>query len=43
MTCQGCINRQKRLVAYLCKKTNGRLCAKAQARLQKMLAPTEKT
>ena len=36
MACQGCINRQKKLVAYLCKKPDSRLCLKAKARLERM-------
>lgn len=41
MACQGCINRQRRLVQLLCKKPDSRLCRKAQERLDKMTAPKE--
>jgi hypothetical protein len=42
MGCQGCINRQRRLVNLLCKKPGSALCRRAQARLEKMLQDTEK-
>lgn len=36
MACQGCINRQKKLVNLLCRKGLSRLCVKAQERLARM-------
>jgi hypothetical protein len=42
MACQGCINRQRRWAEYLCKKKpDSKLCLKAKARLERMLAPTK--
>ena len=43
MACQWCINRQKKLVALLCKKPDSRMCQKAKARLEKMLVPLPET
>lgn len=43
MACQGCINRQRKLVKFLCKKADSFACKKARERLERMLAPpTEK-
>lgn len=39
MPCQGCINRQRRLVQLVCKKPDSHFCRKAVARLAKMTAP----
>jgi hypothetical protein len=39
MACQGCISRQRRLVKYLCKKPDSKLCQRAKARLERMLKP----
>ena len=39
MACQKCINRQKKIVEYLCKKSEGYLCRRAQKRLKNMEAP----
>jgi hypothetical protein len=36
MPCQGCINRQRKLVKKLCAKPDSYLCRKARERLQKM-------
>lgn len=36
MACQGCLNRQRKLVAWLCRKSDSKLCQKAKARLEKM-------
>jgi len=36
MACQGCINRQRKLVRMLCKKPDSRWCKKAQERLARM-------
>lgn len=36
MACQGCINRQKKLVNLLCRKGLSSLCIKAQERLSRM-------
>jgi hypothetical protein len=36
MACGACINRQRKLVAWLCRKGVTRLCEKAKARLAKM-------
>lgn len=41
MACQGCINRQRKFVALVCKKPDSALCRKAMARLEKMTAPKE--
>lgn len=43
MACQGCINRQIRLVKMLCKNPDSALCRKATARLEKMQAPNPET
>jgi hypothetical protein len=37
MACQGCINRQRKLVEKLCKSPDGWLCRKAKQRLERML------
>jgi hypothetical protein len=37
--CQGCIDRQRRLVKLLCKNPNSVWCARAKARLERMLKP----
>lgn len=38
MACQGCINRQRKLVEKFCpKKPDGWICRKAKARLERML------
>lgn len=42
MACQGCINRQRRLVNLLCKKPDSALCRKALARLERMLKGSTK-
>jgi hypothetical protein len=44
MPCQGCINRQRKLVEKLCaKRPDCLLCRKARARLERMLGkPAEK-
>jgi len=34
--CPGCINRQRKLVAWLCAKGLTKLCEKAKARLAQM-------
>jgi hypothetical protein len=39
MACQGCIDRQRRLVKILCKKPDSKLCQRAKARLERMLNP----
>lgn len=39
MACQGCINRQRRLVELLCKKPDSVLCRKAKERLKRMQSP----
>jgi hypothetical protein len=40
MPCQGCINRQRKLVEKLCaKRPDGLLCRKARSRLERMTAP----
>lgn len=36
MACQGCINRQKKLVSLLCRKGLSKFCVKAQERLARM-------
>lgn len=36
MACQGCINRQTKLVAYLCRKGITKWCERAKAKLAKM-------
>jgi len=38
MACQGCINRQRKLVQLLCKKPDSVLCRKAKERLKRMQA-----
>jgi hypothetical protein len=42
MACQGCINRQRKLVEKLCRKPDGRWCKKARERLERMLAQQTK-
>jgi hypothetical protein len=45
VACQGCINRQRKLVEKLCKSPDSWLCRKAKARLERMLGdgkPTER-
>lgn len=34
--CQGCITRQRKLVAWLCRRGMTKMCEKAKARLAKM-------
>lgn len=41
MTCKGCLDRQRKLVKWLCKKPDSLLCRKAKARLKKMQDATE--
>lgn len=41
MACQGCINRQRKLVEKLCKDSDSWLCRSARARLERMTAPTK--
>ena len=36
MACQGCMNRQRKLVELACKKPNSWLCRRAMARLARM-------
>lgn len=36
MACQGCVNRQRKIVQLLCKKPDSALCRKAKARLERM-------
>lgn len=38
MACQGCISRQRKLVRWLCKNPDSKLCRRAKARLERMLA-----
>jgi hypothetical protein len=38
MVCQGCINRQRKLVERLCRYPESRFCKSARARLERMLA-----
>lgn len=39
MACQGCVNRQRKLVKLLCKKPDSALCRKAKERLERMQSP----
>jgi len=41
MACQACIDRARRLVRWLCKKSEGRLCVKARAKLARMLGESD--
>lgn len=42
MACQGCINRQSKLVRLLCKRPDSSLCRKAKERLARMQAEARK-
>lgn len=42
MACQGCIQRQKRIVQVLCKKPDSALCRKARERLERMQTEAKK-
>lgn len=39
MKCARCLARQRKIVAFLCRRGEGRLCLAAKARLAKMETP----
>ena len=41
MACAGCLSRQRKLIEWVCKKPESRLCRLAKKRLAKMLEETK--